>query len=100
MIMDGLAAVRRNLWKSGKEQWIPAGLWIRSFFKNLPEEKICIYLEFFNIKDFQADVRILAVRVAEEEKEGEKPSLLDPENVLYSQEISIISMYLPNENTS
>lgn len=78
----------------------PGWLMDQEFFQNLPEEKICIYLEFFNIKDFQADVRILAVRVAEEEKEGEKLSLPDPENVLYSQEISIISMYLPNENTS
>lgn len=78
----------------------PGWLMGQEFFQNLPEENIYIYLEFFNIRDFQADVRILAAWAEEEEKEDEKLPVPNPENVLYSQEISIISIYLPNENTS
>ena len=72
----------------------------QEFFQNLPEEKIYIYLEFFNIKNFQADVRILATQIEEGRNEGEILPVPDPKNVLYSQEIRIISIYLPIESTS
>ncbi len=78
----------------------PDWLMSRKFFQDLPEEKIYIYLEFFNIKKFQADVRILAVQGEKEEKEGEILSVPVQGNVLYSQEISIVSIYMPTESTS
>lgn len=78
----------------------PGWLMSREFFRELPEEKIYIYLEFFNIKKFQADVRILAVQGEEEGKKGEILPVPVQGNVLYSQEISIISIYMPIESTS
>lgn len=78
----------------------PDWLMDQEFFQNLPEEKIYIYLEFFNIKNFQADVRILATQIEGGRKEGEILPVPDPKNVLYSQEIRIISIYLPIESTS